>query len=214
MSFGPSLLVVEGILGLIGGLIGLSIGYFSLTGYRKTGSPTLLRLAFAFFFLFVGFTVESIANFSYSGYIPLFAISISILILLSVFLETIGYFFLAFSHVIDVRSSKRFALLIPLIIPLNIQALQMSAILGSISFYLLLYGSLETGLSYFRVRKVETLLISLGLSLLAISEFVGWVSYLNISDAFMYLLSILLRVVGFSSLLLSVIKFVWKKETI
>ena len=50
-------LFLEGILNLIGFVVGLIIGTFSYIGYKNTGSPVLFRLTIAFFAIGIGFGI-------------------------------------------------------------------------------------------------------------------------------------------------------------
>jgi len=49
--------LLENILNLIGFAVGLVIGIMSYIGFKNTGSPTLFRLAIAFFSISIGFFV-------------------------------------------------------------------------------------------------------------------------------------------------------------
>ncbi len=81
----------------MGFLVGLVIGVVSIIGYRNTGSPTLFRLAIAFcsistgfFVIWAGYMVEDFVI--KSGNIERWIQTLGIAI------QTIGYFFIAFSH--------------------------------------------------------------------------------------------------------------------
>jgi len=202
-----NLLVAEGVLALIAAFIGLSIGYISLSGYRETSSPALLRLAAAFILLFLGFTFEALAIFGYVGVLPLLALATASFIIASSLLETLGFFFLAFSYILNVRATQR-TLAMPLILPLSQTVVQISAALKSISFYLLVYASVETAIAYMKTRRVETLVLSFGLIFLAVSELVRWISYVEFSWPFWYSVSLSLKVIGVSTLLAPIVKFV------
>lgn len=206
------LAIVDGSLALIGALIGLSIGYIALVGYKETGSPALLRLSSAFVCLFLGFTLEALAVFSYVGLLPIFALA-AFFIVASSFLQTLGFFFLAFSHMLNVRAFQR-ALITPLLLPLSISVIQVSAAFKSISFYLLIYGSLETAIAYIRTRRAETLVLAVGFVSLALSEFVRWLSYIELSWPFWYSTSLILRVIGLATLFIPIIKFARSREVV
>ncbi len=201
-----TLLVAEGVLALVAAFIGLSIGYISLTGYREIGSPALLRLAAAFILLFLGFTFEALAIFGYVGVLPILALATASFIIASSFLETLGFFFLAFSYILNVRATQR-ALAVPLILPLSLTVVQISAALKSISFYLLIYASVETAIAYMKTRRVETLVLSLGLIFLALSELLRWISYVELSWPFWYSTSLILKLIGISTLVAPIVKF-------
>jgi len=89
--------LLENILNLVGFLVGLAIGIMAYIGFRNTGSPTLFRLTIAFFSISLGFFVI------WSGYM------IEDLVIKSgtiergtqtvgIVIQTVGYFFIAFSH--------------------------------------------------------------------------------------------------------------------
>ena len=89
--------LLENILNLVGFLVGLAIGIMSYIGFRNTGSPTLFRLTIAFLAISVGFFVI------WSGYmLEDFVIkSGSIergIQTIGIVIQTVGYFFIAFSH--------------------------------------------------------------------------------------------------------------------
>ena len=89
--------LLENILNLVGFLIGLIIGVMSLIGFRNTGSPTLFRLTIAFFSISLGFFVI------WAGYMAEDFILKSGNIerwiqTLGIVIQTVGYFFIAFSH--------------------------------------------------------------------------------------------------------------------
>jgi hypothetical protein len=201
-----TLLVAEGVLALLGAFIGLSIAYISLIGYRETGSPALLRLTSAFILLFLGFTCEALAVFGYVGVLPILALATAFFAIASSFLETLGFFFLAFSYILNVRATQKVSVM-PLILPLSLPVIQISAALKSISFYLLIYAAVETAISYMKTRRAETLVLSLGLIFLAVSELIRWISYVELSWPFWYSTSLVLKLIGFSALLAPIVKF-------
>ena len=89
--------LLENILNLIGFLVGFAIGTMSLIGFRNTGSPTLFRLTLAFFSISFGFFViwagYMVEDFVFkSGSIERWIQTLGIAI------QSIGYFFIAFSH--------------------------------------------------------------------------------------------------------------------
>ena len=89
--------LLENILNLIGFLIGLSIGIMAYIGFRNTGSPTLFRLTIAFLSISIGFFViwtgYMLEDFVIkSGNIERGIQTVGIII------QTVGYFFIAFSH--------------------------------------------------------------------------------------------------------------------
>ena len=149
----------------------------SLIGFRNTGSPTLFRLTIAFFSISVGFFVI------WSGYmIGDFIIqsgSIERWIqTLGIGIQTVGYFFIAFSHSIKSFFPKsryfRSVGVFPLFL---VSSVQLEHIFRSVSFILLAYGAIETMLSYFENKNKGAISVAVGLAMLAFGEFLGWYSF-------------------------------------
>ena len=200
----------ENILNLIGFLVGLAIGIMSYIGFRNTGSPTLFRLGIAFFSISVGFfviwmgyTIEDfvIQSGSIERWIQTLGIGI----------QTIGYFFIAFSHSIKSFFPKNRYLRSVGIFPLFvISTIHIEHILRATSFILLVYGAIETMLSFIDSKKKGAILVSLGLSLLALGEFLGWYSFV-FPESILYYVSISVKIAGLISLFIPVSKVPMKK---
>jgi hypothetical protein len=125
------------------------------------------------------------------------------------FLQTVGYFFLAFSHVLDVMVSRRVGPLLVLLPIFAVSPTSVETVLRSLSFYFILYGVLETGLSYAKTRNPNTLFITTGLGMLAAG---WWVSLAAAPDmALLTLLQLLMREVGLVALFVPVLKFSFRK---
>ncbi len=149
----------------------------SLVGFRNTGSPTLFRLTIAFFSISVGFFVI------WSGYmIEDFIIksgSIERWVqALGIGIQTVGYFFIAFSHSIKSFFPKsryfRSVGVFPLFL---VSSVQLEHIFRSVSFILLAYGAIETILSYLENRNKGAISVAVGLAMLTFGEFLGWYSF-------------------------------------
>ena len=197
--------LLENILNLIGFIVGLTIGIMSFVGFKNTGSPTLFRLTLAFLSISVGFFVV------WTGYIAEDFIFKSGQIerwiqTLGIGIQTIGYFFIAFSHSIKSFLPKsryfRSVGMIPLFL---ISAVHIEHIFRSVSFILLVYGAIETILSYFEGKKKGTIFVAIGLSFLAFGEFLGWYS-LVFPESILYYLSISIKITGLISLFIPVSK--------
>lgn len=197
--------LLENILNLVGFLVGLSIGIVSLIGFRNTGSPTLFRLAIAFFSISIGFFVI------WAGYmVEDFVIQSGSLErwiqTLGIAIQTVGYFFIAFSHSIKslFPKSKYFRSIgmFPLFL---VSSVQIEHIFRSVSFILLAYGAIETILSYFENRNKGAISVATGLSLLALGEFVGWYSFV-FPESILYFASISIKIGGLVALFIPVSK--------
>jgi len=197
--------LLEEILNLIGFLIGLTIGIMASIGFRNTGSPTLFRLTIAFFSISLGFFVI------WTGYmVEDFVIKSgtieSWIQTLGIAIQTIGYFFIAFSHSIKSffpRSSYfRSVGVLPLFL---VSSVQLEHIFRSVSFILLAYGAIETMLSYLDSRNKGAISVSLGLSCLALGEFLGWYSFV-FPESILYPISMVIKIGGLIALFIPVSK--------
>ena len=197
--------LLENILNLLGFLVGLVIGIVSIIGFRNTGSPTLFRLAIAFFSISTGFFViwtgYMIEDFVIkSGNIERWVQTLGIAI------QTIGYFFIAFSHSIKALFPKsryfRSVGIFPLFL---VSSVQIEHIFRSVSFILLAYGAIETILSYFENRNRGAISVAIGLSLLALGEFLGWYSFV-FPESILYVVSTLIKIAGLIALFIPISK--------
>ena len=197
--------LLENILNLVGFLVGLGIGIMSLIGFRNTGSPTLFRLTIAFFSISTGFFVI------WAGYmVEDFVIKSGSLErwiqTLGIIIQTVGYFFIAFSHSIKsffpksryFRSVGAFPLFL-------VSSVQIEHIFRSVSFILLAYGAIETILSYFENKNKGTISVAVGLALLALGEFIGWYSFV-FPGSILYSASMAIKIGGLIALFIPVSK--------
>lgn len=195
--------LLENILNLIGFVVGLAIGIIAYIGYKNTGSATLFRLSIAFLAISVGFFViwtgYMIEDFVLQkGQIERWIQTLGIAI------QTVGYFFIAFSHSIKSFFPKSRYLRSIGIVPLFlISAIHIEHIFRAISFILLIYGAIETILSYFEGKKKGTIFIAVGLSFLALGEFLGWYSFV-FPESILYYVSISIKIAGLISLFIPV----------
>ncbi len=190
--------------------MGLTIGSISYIGFKNTGSPTLFRLSIAFFSICVGFFVIwtgfMVEDFVIkSGHIERWVQTLGIGI------QTVGYFFIAFSHGIKSFFPKsryfRSVGIFPLFL---VSVIHIENIFRSISFILLAYGAIETILSYLESKKKGAIFVALGLSLLAFGEFIGWYSFV-FPESILYYLSISIKIGGLISLFIPVSKVPLRK---
>jgi hypothetical protein len=183
---------------LLGFVVGLTIGILSRIGFKNTGSPTLFRLTIAFLSISIGFGVVGAGYMIESLVIRSGEIE-SWVQTLGIGIQTIGYFFIAFSHSIKsfFPKSRYFrSIIVPLfVIPGN----SIEHIIRSISFILLIYGTIETIMSYMESKKSGTIFVASGLGLLALGEFLGWYSVL-FPESVLYFISISTKIVGLGAL--------------
>lgn len=190
---------------MIGFVVGFGIGTMSYIGFRNTGSPTLFRLSIAFFsicigffVIWVGFMIEDFVI--QSGQIERWVQTLGIGI------QTIGYFFIAFSHSIKSFFPKSRYFRSVGILPLFLfSSIHIENIFRSISFILLAYGAIETFMSYLESKKKGAIFVALGLALLAFGEFLGWYSFV-FPESILYYLSISIKIGGLISLFVPISK--------
>jgi len=190
--------ILESVLNLVGFIVGLVLGIFAYIGFKNTGSPTLFRLNISFFAISIGFGVVGFGFLIESvvlGYVKLD----TWIQTLGIGIQTIGYFFIAFSHGIKsfFPKSRYFkSIAVPLfIIPGN----SIEHIIRSISFILLVYGTIETIMSYMENRKRITIFVAAGLGLLALGEFLGWYSIV-FPKSVLYFISVSTKIIGLGAL--------------
>ncbi len=190
---------------MIGFVVGFGIGTMSYIGFRNTGSPTLFRLSIAFFSICIGFFVIwmgfMIEDFVIqSGQIERWVQTLGIGI------QTIGYFFIAFSHSIKSFFPKsRYFRSIGIFPLFLVSSIHIENIFRSISFILLAYGAIETFMSYLESKKKGAIFVALGLALLAFGEFLGWYSFV-FPESILYYLSISIKIGGLISLFVPISK--------
>jgi len=191
--------LLEIILNLVGFSVGITIGIISYIGYKNTGSPTLFRLLIAFFAIGVGFGVLALGFILDDLFLKTGDPNQGI-ITIGVACQTIGYWFIAFSHTLKNFFPKSRYLRSIGIMPLFLVSfISLEHILRAVSFILLVYGAIETILSYIQGKKKSTLFVAIGLACLGFGEFVGWYSFV-FPETILYVFSIIIKIGGLLSL--------------
>ena len=202
--------LLENILNLVGFIVGLTIGIFSYIGYKNTGSPVLFRLTLAFFAIGIGFGIIWSGYMLDSVYLDEGEINRGIQAL-GLGVQTIGYFFIAFSHTIKSFFPKSRYFRSVGVLPLFfLSTMSIEHIIRSFSFILLVYGAIETFVSFLEGKQKGTLAVAVGLALLAFGEFIAWYS-LVFPESILYSISILIKVSGLISLFVPVSKLPLRK---
>jgi hypothetical protein len=204
-----ALVLLENALQFVGAFVAFSIALVSYLGVRQTQSSSLLRLAAAFVFLGTGFLLEGLYGVGSLNLIPGFEVSLATLLISGLFLETAGYFFLAFSHVLDVILDKKRIMVLALVPIVALNQTSLEVILTSLSFYFILYGVVETLFAYSKNRNPNTLLIASGLGLLA---FGWWISLVTPAGLLLNILQLLMKEVGLVTLFVPVLRFSFGKK--
>jgi len=200
----------EIILNLVGLLVGLVIGTISYIGFKNTASPTLFRLSIAFFAIGIGFGILA-TGFILDDFIFKTGDVNRGISTLGVASQTVGYWFIAFSHTIRTFFPKSRYLRSIGAIPLFLVSFNyIENILGAVSFILLVYGAIETMISYIQGRKKATLFVAVGLGLLGFGEIVGWYSFV-FPETVLYAVSIIIKIGGLISVGIPVSKIPLRK---
>jgi hypothetical protein len=201
--------VITDLLQFIGVFVSFSIAYVAFRGLKQTQSSALLRLTTAFTFLGFGFMVQALVGLA--GVIPILpALTTTMIAGLAVagaLMETAGYFFLAFSHALDVMFSRKLGVALLIFPIVTMSAAQTTDVLSILSFYFILYGVLETAYSYLRTRKPDTLLIAAGLALLGVGTLVTWFSLLYPEVYVLSLVQIIIKEIGLMILFIPVLSY-------
>ena len=203
---------LEIVLNLLGLLVGIIISIISYIGYKNTASPTLFRLSISFCAIGIGFGILALGYILDDVIFESGKINRGILTL-GVLSQTIGYWFIAFSHTIKTFFPKsryfRSVGIMPLFL---VSFVSLEYVLRAISFILLVYGSIETMMSYFNGRKKATLFVAIGLGLLAFGEFVSWYSFV-FPETLLYSISISIKIAGLISIGIPIFKIPLRKIT-
>jgi len=200
----------EIILNLVGLLVGIVIGIISYIGFKNTASPTLFRLSIAFFAIGIGFGILA-AGFILDDFIFKTGDVNRGISTLGVASQTVGYWFIAFSHTIRTFFPKSRYLRSIGAIPLFLVSFNyIENILRAVSFILLVYGAIETLISYIQGRKKATLFVAVGLGLLGFGEIIGWYSFV-FPETVLYAVSIIIKIGGLISVGIPVSKIPLRK---
>ncbi|MGD0396319.1 MAG: hypothetical protein ABSB26_05335 [Nitrososphaerales archaeon] len=204
MALSAGMEMISDVLQFIGVFVSFSIAYVAYHGVRRIHSSSLLRLTAAFVFLGFGFAVEGFVGLSQViSNLPFSTMAV----VAGLLFETTGYFFLAFSHALDVMMSKRMGVALLIFPVISLSGAQLVDILSTLSFYFVLYGVVETVYSYARTRKPDTLLIAVGLAMISLGTFVQWLSLLYLNVDVLLLLQIIMKEIGLLILFTPVLNF-------
>ena len=195
----------ENILNLIGFVVGLGnrsnvIHWFQK--YRESNIISIINCIFlnciGFFVIWMGFMAEDFVI--KAGQIERWVQTLGIGI------QTIGYFFIAFSHSIKSFFPKSRYFRSVGIFPLFLVSLiHIENILRSVSFILLVYGAIETIMSYLESKKKGAILLRIRFIFTCFGEFLGWYSFV-FPESILYYLSISIKIGGLIALFIPVSK--------
>ena len=196
---------LESILNLVGFAVGIIIGILSYIGFRNTGSPTLFRLTLAFFSIGIGFIVMWL-GLALDMYVFDAKDQHRWIQTVGIAIQTLGYFFIAFSHTIKSFFPRSNYLRSVGVLPLFlISFISIENVIRSISFILLAYGAIETAMSYFASKRKTAIFVAVGLALLGFGEFLGWY-YFVFPQSILNIVSIAIKIAGLVLLFIPVTK--------
>ncbi len=209
MALAIDVAMTEDVLEFIGVFVSLSIAYVAYRGLRETHSPALLRLATAFIFLGFGFLVEALVGLDVvvPAVPAITSTAVAGLVIAGPLMETTGYFFLAFSHALDVVFSKRLGVALMAFPVISVSVVQATNALSILSFYFIFYGVVETVYAYARNRKPDTLLTATGLTFLGVGTFLPLLSLLYPDVYLLSLVQIILKEMGLMILFIPVLNY-------
>ena len=196
---------LESILNLVGFGVGATIGILSYIGFRNTGSPTLFRLTLAFFSIGIGFMIMWL-GLALDMYVFEVKDQHKWIQTVGIASQTLGYFFIAFSHTIKSFFPRSNYLRSVGVLPLFLFSFtSLENVIRSISFILLAYGAIETIMSYFESRRKTALFVAAGLAALGFGEFLGWY-YFVFPQSILGMVSITIKIAGLVLLFIPVTK--------
>lgn len=195
-------LFLQEVLTIIGIVTSLPVAIVSYSGARKTGSASLLRLATSFTLLCLGFVFELFRFF------PTVSFVATTSLVIGATLETTGYFFLAFSHAVDVMFARKFGYMVFILPVLVLSPLQIVNVMSFLSFYFVLYGAVETFYSYRQNKRSDTLLVFFALLCIALGTFLQWLAVVNPFVNIISLIQIIIREIGLVSLVVPVLNYI------
>ncbi len=181
---------------IVGTLVSFLTSALAFIGFHKTTSPTLLRLTIGFLLIGSGFFVTLI------GFVVLPPPIIGDLEeprhiqTIGAIVQTVGLFFIAFSHALKAFVSNdtqfRAVIFLPLFL---VSVVQLEHIFKSISFMLLAYIVVETIMSYIKKKNTSTLLTTVGFGMLLVGEFISWYS-LVFPESLLLEMSLSIKIIG------------------
>lgn len=177
------------ILEVIALVVALSAFLVSYKGYSGTKRSVFVRLSLAFLCLSINFLLKFLADFLI---IYGFIVFYDYLNLGASFFEMIGFFFLAFSHMVKVYQEHKLA-------AFSFIIFNPTAAFKVLSLYFIFYAALETIISYFKNKSKIVLIIALGLIGFAVQSVLSWISEFVYNPLFYQLFSLVFQIVGIIS---------------
>jgi hypothetical protein len=178
--------IVLEVIALVMAIFALFVSY---KGYSETKRPVFARLSLAFIGLSINFLLQFLADILMMYGLVVFY---DYLRLGASFFEMIGFFFLAFSHMVKVYQEKKLA-------AFSFIIFNPAAAFKILSIYFVFYAALETTISYFKNRSKIILIIALGLAGFAVQSILSWMSEFVYNPLFYQLFSLVFQIIGIIS---------------
>ncbi|MEM2153590.1 MAG: hypothetical protein QXE05_02830 [Nitrososphaeria archaeon] len=158
----------------------------SYKGYSVTKRPVFARLSFAFIFISTNFLLQFFSDvfnlLEYSNISYFFSI-------FSSFFEMLGFFFIAFSHMIRVYHEHRL-FFPPLVIINPVIAFK------TLSLYFIFYAILESIISYTKMKSKTIILTVLGLIGFSLNILLSWISEFTVYPIILQVFALVFQAFG------------------
>ncbi len=158
----------------------------SYKGYSVTKRPVFARLSFAFIFISTNFLLQFFSDvfnlLEYSNISYYFSI-------FSSFFEMLGFFFIAFSHMIRVHHEHRL-FFPPLVIINPVIAFK------TLSLYFIFYAILESIISYTKMKSKTIILTVLGLIGFSLNILLSWISEFTVYPIILQVFALVFQAFG------------------
>jgi hypothetical protein len=174
------------VLEVIASVMAISVLFVSYKGYSETKRSVFARLSLAFLSLSVSFILQFFADvlviFGFTVFYDYIHIGAS-------FFEMIGFFFLAFSHMVKVSQEKKVA-------GLSLIIFDPIAAFKALSIFFIFYATLETMISYSMNRSKIVLITALGLMSFAVQSVLSWLAEFLYNPVFYQIFSLVFQIIG------------------
>jgi hypothetical protein len=174
------------VLEVIALVMAISVLFVSYKGYSETKRPVFARLSLAFISLSVNFILLFFADvlviFGFTVFYGYLQIGAS-------FFEMMGFFFLAFSHMVKASQEKKFA-------GLSLFIFNPAAAFEALSIFFISYATLETMISYHMNRSKIVLTTALGLMSFGVQSVLSWIAEFVSNPMFYQIFSLIFQIIG------------------
>ncbi|MEM0053990.1 MAG: hypothetical protein QXL89_07370 [Nitrososphaeria archaeon] len=158
----------------------------SYKGYSVTKRPVFARLSFAFIFISTNFLLQFFSDIlnmlEYSNISYYFSV-------FSSFFEMLGFFFIAFSHMVRVYHEHRLSFP-PLVIINPVIAFK------TLSLYFIFYAVLESMISYTKMKSKTIILTVLGLIGFSLNILLSWISEFTVYPIILQVFALVFQAFG------------------